>query len=460
MKSISLLNVSFAYSGCDDLFHDLSIAFHDTGTVAIVGDNGCGKSTLLKLLAGQLSADSGRIISNAVVEYLPQMTPHGDKSGGQHQMVELMRVLNSNANIVLLDEPTNNLDQYARAVFFDALSHRSGGTIIVSHDRELLRHVDTIYELSNGEIVAYGGDYDFYVATRNAARENLEAKYADTKRQIARLTDSISVAQNTRQHHEAKQKKEITNARRSRLEANALRGKSQETEARLRQNIQKKLNEQMQIQQSLSNQLRDDAIKIPMPSKPFYSKDLVRIENMCFGYNNFIFDGLNLDIYGGDRVHLTGCNGSGKSTLLKLIAGQLQPTSGTIKVFGNIAYLNQDLSLLDRNKTIVENIVEISGILKHDAHAIAANFGFRGDASRKRVATLSGGELLRATLAAVLGSINQPDLLILDEPTNNLDIKSTAILESALAQYQGAILLVSHDNDFVKNVNMNKVIAL
>ena len=159
-------------------------------------------------------------------------------------------------------------------------------------------------------------------------------------------------------------------------------------------------------------------------------------------------------------MHLTGCNGSGKSTLLKLIAGQLQPISGTIKVFGNIAYLNQDLSLLDRNKTIVENIVEISGILKHDAHAIAANFGFRGDASRKRVATLSGGELLRATLAAVLGSINQPDLLILDEPTNNLDIKSTAILESALAQYQGAILLVSHDNDFVKNVNMNKFIAL
>ncbi len=142
MKSISLLNVSFAYSGCDDLFHDLSIAFHDTGTVAIVGDNGCGKSTLLKLLAGQLSADSGRVISNAVVEYLPQMTPHGDKSGGQHQMVELMRVLNSNANIVLLDEPTNNLDIKSTAILESALAQYQGAILLVSHDNDFVKNVN------------------------------------------------------------------------------------------------------------------------------------------------------------------------------------------------------------------------------------------------------------------------------------------------------------------------------
>ena len=127
---------------------------------------------------------------------------------------------------------------------------------------------------------------------------------------------------------------------------------------------------------------------------------------------------------------------------------------------GKIAYLNQDLSLLNKNKSIIENIMEISGCLKHDAHAIAANFGFRGDTSNRRVGTLSGGELLKATLASVLGGNNQPDLLILDEPTNNLEIKSISILENALNQYNGAILLVSHDNMFVKNIKIDASIPL
>ena len=144
----------------------------------------------------------------------------------------------------------------------------------------------------------------------------------------------------------------------------------------------------------------------------------------------------------------------------QLICGDLKPKSGTIKTFGKIAYLNQDLSVLDKNKNIVENIMDIAGVLKHDAHVIAANFGFRGDTSNKRVSVLSGGELLKATLAAVLGSTEQPDLLILDEPTNNLEIKSISILEDSLNQYRGAILLVSHDEMFVKNIKTDIEVKL
>ena len=155
-------------------------------------------------------------------------------------------------------------------------------------------------------------------------------------------------------------------------------------------------------------------------------------------------------MYGKSRVRLVGKNGSGKSTLLKIICGELKPETGTVKTFGKIAYVNQDLSVLDKNKNIIENIMEISDCLKHDAHAIAANFGFRGNASQHRVGTLSGGELLKATLAAILGGDNQPDLLILDEPTNNLEIKSIGIFEEALNQYRGAILLVTHMTAFVK----------
>ena len=157
---------------------------------------------------------------------------------------------------------------------------------------------------------------------------------------------------------------------------------------------------------------------------------------------------------------LSDLPGAGKTTLLKLICGNLRPQSGVVQTFGKIAYLNQDLSVLDKNKSVVENIMDVAGVLKHDAHAIAANFGFRGDVSKKIVGVLSGGELLKATLAAVLGGAEQPDLLILDEPTNNLEIKSIQILEDALNQYRGAILLVSHDEMFAKNIKINDVVKL
>ena len=139
-----------------------------------------------------------------------------------------------------------------------------------------------------------------------------------------------------------------------------------------------------------------------------------------------------------------------------MIIGELKPQSGKVKMFGRAAYLNQDLSLLHRHKSIVENIMESAGILKHDAHVIAANFGFRGPLSNKKTGVLSGGELLKATLATVLGDANQPDLIILDEPTNNLDVKSMGILEDALNQYSGAILVISHDETFVKNLHIDR----
>lgn len=453
MKSISLINVSFSYPGSDVLIDDLSAVFCANQTVALVGDNGTGKSTLLKIISGQIMPDSGRVVRNASVVVLSQMSNHGDKSGGQRQMAELSHVFDSGADILLLDEPTNNLDADARYAFYDMLARCDAGVIIVSHDRDLLRRVDSIMELVAGKLTVYGGNYDFYVEARNAARQRLASEYAGTQKRITELNRTMAVAQTTRQHHESKQQKEIGNARRSRMASNALRGKSQETEAKKRNIIQKKLNEQLSRGHELSLQLRDDTIKIPMPSKPFYSKDLVQMNGVTFGYDTSnILNNFNLVIYGGGRIHLSGSNGCGKSTVLKLITGELQPSAGTIKTFGRIAYLNQDLSLLNPNKSIVENIMDVAGILQHDAHAIAANFGFRGNASRRLVGGLSGGELLKATLAAVLGSENQPDLLILDEPTNNLDIKSVAVLESGLRQYRGAILLVSHDADFVKNV--------
>ena len=460
MALISLSNVSFGYND-NDLLNGVSIIFNDNEHIAIIGDNGSGKTTLLKLLSGDLLPDSGNVSRNANVYMLNQINVADSRSGGEQQMFALMRAFESGADILLLDEPTNNLDTDAKQVFFNQLNCYQNGVVIVSHDRELLQQVDKIIELQNGKLKVYGGNYDFYLKQKQIESDSIYSKYTDTQKSITRLNNTINIAQNTRQHHEAKQAKDIANSRRSRLEANALKGKSQQTEAKKRNIIQKKLNQQMDLQQSLSEQMRNETIKIPVPNKPFYSKELVQIAGLCFAYGSKqVFDNFDFTMYGGQRIRIVGKNGSGKSTLLKIICGELKPQSGTVKTFGKITYLNQDLSVLDKNKSIIENIMEISGCLKHDAHAIAANFGFRGDTSLKKVSVLSGGELLKATLAAVLGSSDQPDLLIIDEPTNNLEIKSISILENALNQYRGAILLVSHDEMFVKNINIDQVVRI
>ena len=462
MKSISLLNISFAYSGADDLFSGLSYSFGVGKKLAIIGNNGVGKTTLLKIIAGDLMPDSGRIVRNATCCLLSQINTDDTKSGGQSQQNALARAFDSDADILLLDEPTNNLDATARVDFFKRLNAYNGGVVIVSHDRELLNQMDVLLELHNGKLFVFGGNYDFYIAQKKQMHESLESKYTDVQKEIARLNSTMQTAQNTRQHHEAKQQKDKNNkAAGSRIEVNALKGKSQETEAKRRNLIQKKLKQQNERLSDLSAQLRNDVIKIPLPNTKVYNKEIVRIENLCFSYDStIIFSDFNFTIRTGERVRLIGKNGAGKTTLLKLICGKLRADAGRMRTSGTIAYLNQDLSLLNPDKSVVENICECAGVLQHDAHVIAANFGFRGNVSRKKVGILSGGELLRATLAAVIGGKNQPDLLMLDEPTNNLDINSITVLENALNQYTGAILMVSHDEIFINNLQINRCTEL
>jgi ATPase subunit of ABC transporter with duplicated ATPase domains len=464
MQSISLLNISFSYLSSAELFSDLSVVFDDNSHVAIIGDNGCGKTTLLKIISGELEPDSGRVVRGASTYLLPQIAAPDAKSGGERQQRELAAAFASGADILLLDEPTNNLDANARADFFAQLREWRGGVIIISHDRELLNQVDFILELSHGKIRAFGGNYDFYVAQKNAEREKIEADITNTENRITRLNVTKRIASDTSvasmNRLKTSKQKGIATGHKFKHGGNHPADKIECIKSKKLKLIQKKLDEKLEYRQKLSIELCDDKIKIPMPAKPFIRKNLIKIENISFGYDRDIFKDFNFEMSGGERVRIVGDNGSGKTTLLNLILGKLKPTSGDIKLFGRAAYLDQNLSLLNPNDTIVENIMEYAGILKHNAHAIAANFGFRGDASQKKVSVLSGGELLKATLAAVLGDTNQPDLIILDEPTNNLDIKSIGILEDALNQYGGAILIISHDEMFVKNLSLDRVVSI
>lgn len=466
MAVISLSNVSFSYDSCNTVFDSVSVVFNDFDKVAIVGDNGSGKTTLLKLLNGDISVDSGNVARGAGTYLLNQINASDSKSGGERQIIELRRAFDSGAGILLLDEPTNNLDTDAKEKFFYDLMSYPYGAVIVSHDRDLLQKMDKIIEISNGQIKVYGGNYDFYVAQKRAEQEQLELKLNNVENRIGRLNKTKTIALDCA----ATGQKKLGQTRHKAMRCGnhkAMSGINEASDkldtvlAKKLKLINKKLDEKFQERQQLSESLRDDKIKIPVSNKSFYSKELIQISGMCFGYSKkLIFDDFDFVMYGGQRIRITGKNGSGKSTLLKLICGDLKPQSGIIKTFGKIAYLNQDLSVLDKNKTIVDNIMDKADVLNHDAHVIAANFGFRGDVANKLVGVLSGGELLKATLAAILGGDNQPDLLILDEPTNNLEIKSIAILEDALNQYRGAILLVSHDEMFAKNIKIDKTVPI
>ena len=221
MFFISLSNVFFSYDASTELFSGVSITFNNSDKVAIIGDNGSGKTTLLKLLSGDILPDSGAVNRGASVYMLNQINASDSKSGGERQAIELRNAFSSNADILLLDEPTNNLDTDARTNFFNDLRAYPFGAVIVSHDRELLRQIDKIIEITNGKIRVYGGNYDFYVSQKQIEQANINSQYIDTQKQIARLTQQINIAQTTRQHHEFKQQKDINNSRRSRLEANS-----------------------------------------------------------------------------------------------------------------------------------------------------------------------------------------------------------------------------------------------
>lgn len=174
-----------------------------------------------------------------------------------------------------------------------------------------------------------------------------------------------------------------------------------------------------------------------------------------------MFNGFSFKMKGGERVRIRGANGAGKTTLIRLMLGGLSPDSGKAVLNGRAVYLDQSLSLLDGEKTLIDNVIDLNeGIKTTDAYAILANFGFKNVSAAKAVKTLSGGELLRASMAAVLGTPDQPDLIIFDEPTNNLDIKSVEVLEDALKSWQGALIVVTHDGKFAESLKCSRDIFL
>ncbi|MFG1883070.1 ribosomal protection-like ABC-F family protein [Micromonospora sp. NPDC049102] len=388
-------------------------------------------------------------------------------SGGQVISLGLAARLLRRPDVLLLDEPTNNLDVAARHKLYDVLTDFSGCLLLVSHDRELLDRMDRIAELERGEINWYGGTFTAYTEAVQAAREVAESNLRNAEQEVKREKREMQQARERADRRASNAAKNLKNAGLARIVAGGLRrsaqesaGKSQETHSARLGSAKARLDEAgraVRDEDTITVDLSDTTV--PAGRTVFSGTGLrARFDDRDL----FGGDGADLVIRGPERIALTGANGVGKSTLLRLVDGDLEPAGGEIKrADGRIAYLSQRLDLLDLDRTVAENFAAYAPSLP-DARRmnLLARFLFRGARVNLPVGVLSGGERLRATLACVLCAEPAPQLLLLDEPTNNLDLVSVAQLESALSAYQGAFVVVSHDERFLAEIGVQRWLRL
>lgn len=386
-------------------------------------------------------------------------------SGGQRTRAALASLVFYKPDFLLLDEPTNNLDMDGRIAVIDLLSHWKQGAIVVSHDRELLDCMDAIVELTTIGARRYGGNWSRFQERKQLELAAAEHDLADAEKtydEIAR-TAQLQVERKARRDGAGKRKADRGDM--PRIAAGGLKMQSEMTSgenarhsARRKQQASDAIVEarqRIEILQPLS-------VHIPPTGLPA-NKVVLRVDHLSVGYGDGppVLSDISFDLVGPERVAVIGSNGSGKTTLIRAITGTIAPSQGTVRVFTDHALLDQSVSLLNVSETIRDNFRRLNPDADDNAgRAALARFMFRADAALQMVSTLSGGQLLRAGLACVLGGTRPPPLLILDEPTNHLDLDSIAMVEQGLAAYDGALLVISHDEAFCRAIGITRRLEL
>jgi ATPase subunit of ABC transporter with duplicated ATPase domains len=498
-SSITLTDLSFAWPDGSVALESLSASF-GRGRTGLVGRNGSGKSTLLRLIAGELAPTGGSIVLSGDVGYLRQglaldegatlgdllgirtrldalaALERGDLSaydaigddwdiaerahaalasfgvgvddfdravdqlsGGETVLAALAGLSLGGAPITLLDEPTNNLDSRARDALYAAVEAWRGTLVVVSHDRTLLELVDDIAELHSNGLRLFGGPYSHYeevlAAERSTAERLLRAAEQELraeKRQ--RIEAETAIARRARAGRKAAESL-------PKIFANEHRKRAEVTAGKVRGIMADRARDAEESVEAASNRLRDDdRIRIDLPGTAVPAQRRLLTVDLPHG-------GV-LEVVGPERIAITGDNGVGKTTLLERIARGGTPALG---------YLPQRLAVLDDDASVLENVPAAS---PREARALLARFLLRGRVVEQPASRLSGGERFRVALARVLLADPPPQVLLLDEPTNNLDIASIDQLVDALSAYRGALIVVSHDRDFLSRIGLTRSIEL
>ena len=386
-------------------------------------------------------------------------------SGGERTRAALGALVLAEPDFILLDEPTNNLDREGRVSVIELLSAWRAGAIVVSHDRELLETLDAIVEMTSLGVTRYGGNWGHYRERKAlelaAARHDL----ADAERRVAEVTRAAQATTERKARRDAAGQRKRAKGDMPRILAGARQNRAEETSgdnARVAERRWTQAAEDAAAARQRIEVLQPLSMVLPSTGLPA-GRTVLRLDSVSAGYGTdpAIIDGLSLILTGPERVAITGPNGSGKTTLLALVTGGLEPRSGRIRVHTDFAMLDQQVSLLDPSLSIRDNFLRLNREADENAcRAALARFMFRADAALQIVSTLSGGQILRAGLACVLGGKRPPPLLILDEPTNHLDIESIEAIETGLRAYDGALLVVSHDEPFLEAIGTTRRLEL
>ncbi len=517
IPSFILHQVTCQFATGDTLFGPLSVSL-EPALCALVGRNGSGKTRLLRLLAGVDEPASGHIeryttqvyvaqqpvISTQTTlaellgyqaifaarsridsgDYLPddldtldgswdlterlsaafidaQLPPFDpDKpatalSGGERIRALLCGALTAGAGYLLLDEPTNHLDRQGREWFADQLARYQGGVLVASHDRELLAQVPRILELSPSGLHSYGGNYADYTRQRDAeqqaaraaleqaatvrkrTRARMQKEHDDSQRRSAktlRTVDTLNIASFERVKYKGAAKARIAAWKKQHDDQNGA------------------LNDA--VNKARERVAEENPVIFTLPASQIAGgKQVLVLEDLLLPY--VTMPPLDWRMAGPMRVALKGPNGCGKSTLLKVILGEIAPRSGTCQVPVKCAYLDQHLSCLDLSASVMTHLnVRHTPLEEGVLRSRLAQLQLGAEKITLPLAALSGGERLKAALACVLWQEEATQLLLLDEPTNHLDLASVQAIEAALAGFPGALLVVSHDEDFLRGVKL------
>ncbi|WED43987.1 ABC-F family ATP-binding cassette domain-containing protein [Legionella cardiaca] len=454
--------LSFPQKQC---FLDFSAEVLYGSRIAIIGRNGTGKSTLLKAFNGTCVYHEGSIHlpDNIKLGYLPQIIDtHEPWSGGERLNRTLTAALCHSPNLLLLDEPTNHLDKRNRISLMRMLQFYLGTLIIVSHDTELLRNsVDTLWHIDNGKIHIFSGNYDDYIREKELRRLSIENELTRLNRQKKGMHDKLRQEQQRTAKSCAKGEKKVANRKWLKTVGDLKGMKAEKSQG-------KKLKVIDSTKANLTNRLAELSLpesivpKFYINSHKITNRPLVQIASGALEYfpGKPLLSNIGLTISGRDRIALIGDNGSGKSTFVKAIFddGNLKKTGTWILPNRTtVGYLDQHYQNLHSDKTVLEMVaLFMPKATNNDLRAHLNDFLFRKtEEVETTIADLSGGEKARLSLCCI--AAKTPALLILDEITNNLDLETRAHVIQVLKNYPGAMIVISHDDDFLQSIEIEKV---
>jgi len=391
----------------------------------------------------------------------------GELSGGQKTKVFLAGISIQEPSIILMDEPSNHLDHESRDLLYQFIEECRQTLLVVSHDRTLLNFMPEIAEMNKSGITRYGGNYEFFAEQKEQAKEALDQDVKSKEKELRKAREKEKETLERQNKLNARGKKKQEKAGVPKILMGGLKNKAEGSSAKLQGvHIEKISGIRKNLQELRANLPEIDQMKFGFEESTLHiGKILVEAKQINLNINNKYLwkENLDLKIKSGDRISLRGANGSGKTSLINIILGNKKPSIGEIiKTDFKYVYVDQDYSMIRSKLSIYEMAQSFnqSGLQEHEVKIRLNRFLFSKETWDKSCLVLSGGERMRLLLCCLNIASQAPDMIILDEPTNNIDIQNIQILTAAIQSYQGCLIVVSHDQYFIKEVTITHQIYL